>query len=151
VTRVGNVFFYSLVSRYKRTSVVFEVMTKYAALLFALASSVVCAFQVALAFGAPWGEFTLGGRWRGSLPPKVRLVPLFSLVLLVGFAAVIVARANIAFPLLHEQSRHLAWVVVSYCALGSFANSITPSKRERNLWLPIVLLMLASSTVVALS
>jgi hypothetical protein len=34
-------------------------MTQYAAVLFALASAGIGAFQVALALGAPWGEFTL--------------------------------------------------------------------------------------------
>ena len=39
-----------------------------AALVFGLLSLVVAAFQLALVLGAPWGEFTFGGRWRGALP-----------------------------------------------------------------------------------
>ena len=55
-------------------------MSKYAAFLFTLISTGVGVFQVALVLGAPWGEFTLGGRWRGSLPGVVRLLPLLSLL-----------------------------------------------------------------------
>ena len=126
-------------------------MPKYAALLFALISAGVGAFQVALALGAPWGEFTLGGRWRGSLPSMVRLIPLLSLLVLAFFGAVILARAGFGLPFLQPYSHSLAWVVVGYCVLGSIANAATPSKRERNLWLPVLLCMLASSLVVATS
>lgn len=126
-------------------------MTKCAALLFTLASAGVGAFQIALALGAPWGELTLGGRWRGRLPSKLRLVPVVSLLLLVCFAAVILARAGFVVPLVQQNSHSLAWVVVGYCVLGSIANAATPSRRERNLWLPVVLCMLALSLVVATS
>ena len=122
-----------------------------AALLFVSASCVVGVFQIALALGAPWGEFTLGGRWRGSLPLAVRLIPLLSVALLVFFCAVLLARAGLALPQCDSISRTFAWLVVGYCALGSIANAATRSKRERNLWLPVVLFMLASSVVVALA
>lgn len=122
-----------------------------AALLFVAASCVVGAFQMALALGAPWGEFTLGGRWRGRLPLAVRLIPLLSVVLLVCFCAVVLARANVALPQYQQLSQTLMWFVVGYCALGSIANVATPSKRESKLWLPVVLMMLASSVVVAIA
>jgi hypothetical protein len=72
-------------------------------------------------------------------------------VLLVAFSAVIFSRANMALAPLQRHSRFLSWVVVSYCALATIANAATPSKRERNLWLPVVALMLFFSLVVALS
>lgn len=126
-------------------------MLEFAALLFALIVVGVSAFQMALVLGAPWGEFTLGGRWRGRLPMKVRVMPLFSLLLLLGFGAVILARAGFAVPLVQQHAHSLAWVVVGYCALGTIVNAITPSKRERNLWLPVLLSMLMLSLLVATS
>lgn len=73
-------------------------MPQIAALLFVAASCVVGAFQMALALGAPWGKFTLGGRWRGSLPLAVRLIPLLSVALLAFFCAVVLVRARLALP-----------------------------------------------------
>src|SRR5690606_29279332 len=119
--------------------------------LFTLTAAAVGAFQLALSLGAPWGELTLGGRWKGRLPAKARIIPLLSLALLVFFSAVLLARAGIAVPYLPGQPRILAWVVVGYCALGAVANAVSPSKRERNLWLPVVLGMLALSLFVATS
>ena len=47
----------------------------FAYLFFAL-SVFIAAFQLALAFGAPLGEFTLGGKYPGKLPPKIRVLTL---------------------------------------------------------------------------
>lgn len=126
-------------------------MSSYAALLFTLLTAFVGVFQIALMLGAPWGELTLGGRWRGSLPPAVRLIPLLSLLLLGGFGALILARAGLAFPALFGASRQLVWLVVAYCMLGAVVNFITPSRAERRLWFPVVLCMAILSLLVALA
>ena len=39
--------------------------TQLAAIVYALATAVVVGFQVALAAGAPWGEYAMGGRFPG--------------------------------------------------------------------------------------
>ncbi|MEI7444661.1 MAG: hypothetical protein WCK28_07210 [Burkholderiales bacterium] len=123
-----------------------------AAIVFALLALVVAAFQLALVVGAPWGEFTLGGRWRGALPPAVRAIPLVSAVLLIAMAVVVAVRAGLfADPTFSASAAAgWTWAVVAYCAVGSIANAATPSRRERMLWLPVVLGMLASSLIVAL-
>ncbi|MCC6795587.1 MAG: hypothetical protein IT366_10755 [Candidatus Hydrogenedentes bacterium] len=126
-------------------------MATSAAIVFALLTGFVTAFQVALLFGAPWGELTLGGKYSGALPGRARLIPLVSALLLVGFGAIVVSRAGLAIPGLRGVSTFLVWVVVAYCALGCVANAITPSRRERRLWLPVVFMLLVASVIVALS
>jgi hypothetical protein len=122
-----------------------------AALSFALLSAAVVAFQIALVCGAPFGEMTLGGKYRGSLPLRVRVVPAVSACLLAGFAVVVAARAGLAFPAFAATSRTLVWIVIAYCAVGVLANYFTPSPRERMVWLPIVSLLLLTSVIVATS
>jgi hypothetical protein len=39
------------------------------AYIFIVLTVIITLFQLALAFGAPLGEFTLGGKFPGSLPP----------------------------------------------------------------------------------
>ncbi len=128
-----------------------QVISKYAALIFAFASGGVVLFQIALVLGAPWGEFTLGGRWKGRLPGRVRLIPLFSIALLVFFCVVVLARADFLGLASWAYLPWLMWVVVAYCLLGCIANAFTPSRIERMLWLPVVASMLAASVIVALS
>jgi len=92
---------------------------------------------------------TMGGRVTGVLPRRLRAVAFVSLLLLLAFAVIVAARAQWFLPALQEPSRWLVWVVVGYCALGVLANALTPSRRERRLWLPVVALMLVSSLLVA--
>ncbi|MCC6155366.1 MAG: hypothetical protein IT367_16480 [Candidatus Hydrogenedentes bacterium] len=126
-------------------------MVTCAAILFTLLTGFVTAFQIALLLGASWGEFTLGGKYSGALPGRARLIPLVSALLLVGFGVIVVSRAGLAFPGLRGVSTYIVWIVVAYCALGCVANAITPSRRERMLWLPVVAVLLVASVIVALS
>ena len=126
-------------------------MVTWAAIVFALLTCIATAFQIALLFGAPWGELSLGGKYPGALPGRARLIPLVSALLLIGFAVVIVSRAGLAFPEIRSASGYLAWIVVAYCALGCVANAITPSRRERRLWLPVVIMLCVCAVIVALS
>lgn len=128
-----------------------SMLATISALFFAILAVAVTVFQAALVFGAPLGEFTLGGKYRGRLPAAIRVVPALSALLLCGFAVVVLARAGIAFPELSGSSPVLTWLVVAYCALGVVANFFTPSRRERVVWLPVVLLMLITSFIVAIS
>lgn len=122
-----------------------------AAVLFGALSLTVVASQVALVLGAPWGEYTLGGRWRGSLPARVRILPGVSVVLLVAFAAVVAARAGLASGALEAHSTTWIRLVVAVCFAGGLANATTPSRRERGVWLPFVTVMLVLSVVVLVS
>lgn len=126
-----------------------KMITTIAAIAFVVLATLAALFQLALVAGAPWGEVTLGGRYKGALPPRMRAAPLVSAVVLLAFAAVVLARAELAFGS-HGGASRLIWVVVAYCVLGSLMNFVTPSKRERALWLPVVAAMLACSLVVAL-
>ena len=107
------------------------------------------AFQIALAAGMPWGHLTWGGRFPGQLPARMRRVAIFSAVLLTIFTMVVESRAGVLLPQLQPLSKILIWVVVAYSALGVVANAATPSHRERILWLPVVVILLICSLVVA--
>jgi hypothetical protein len=125
-------------------------LSTFAAILFTVLATLVCIFQIALVLGAPWGELTLGGRYKGAIPYRIRFVPLASLALIGGFAVIVLSRAGIAFAGLEERSAKLVWGVVAYCVLGVLANYFTPSRRERLLWFPVVAGMLTCSLTVAL-
>ena len=123
---------------------------RLAAYVFMALVAVGAAFQLALAAGMPWGEFTLGGKFRGRLPGRIRVVSLFSACLLMLFACIVAASAGLVFHAMHSAASQAIWFVVGYCALGVLANAATPSRRERMLWLPVVSLMLTASLIVAL-
>ncbi len=119
-----------------------------AARIFITLTTVVVAFQLALAAGAPWGELTMGGAFPGLLPPRMRAVAAAPAVLLSALAAIIAARAGLAFPRWRRPARRLAWVVVAYTLVGVVLNAATPSARERALWLPAPAVLAACALVV---
>jgi len=107
------------------------------------------AFQIALALGAPWGAYAMGGAYPGQFPPPLRVAALVQGVVLLLMAGVVLARAGIALPRWSSVSRWLVWVVVAFASLSFILNLITPSAGEKMIWAPVAFLLLASSLVVA--
>ena len=124
-------------------------LKRNAAILYAIVSLVVIAFQIALAAGAPWGEFAMGGAFPGQFPPELRVAALVQAALLAGMAAVVLARAGSVLPGWSRSSRWLIWFVVAFAVVSLILNLITPSAGERLIWAPIAFLLLLSSAIVA--
>ncbi len=122
-----------------------------AAILHAIISTLVVAFQIALAAGLPWGEYAMGGVFPGQFPPALRIAAIIQAVLLVGLVAVVLARAQLILPSWSREARWLVWFVVGFSAVGLVLNLITPSAGERAIWAPVAFLLLASSAIVAFS
>ena len=121
-----------------------------AALVYLAATLVVVGFQVALALGAPWGAYAMGGRFPGRFPPPMRLLAVVQAVVLGLLALVVLGSAGLISSGLTEWP-WLIWVVVAFSAVSVVMNAASPSPGERRLWVPVGLVMLASSLVVALA
>jgi hypothetical protein len=121
------------------------------AIAFAVLSSIVAVFQLALAAGAPWGDLTLGGQFPGTLPPGMRVAAGVQAGVLMALAALVLARSGLLFPPMFRISRWLVWVAVLVCLLSLSLNLTTGTKWERRLWVPVLFGMVVSSVIVALS
>ncbi len=86
-------------------------LRRIAAFLYAILSLGVVAFQMALAAGAPWGAFAMGGAFAGQFPPALRVAALIQAVLLLGMAGVVLSRADVSLPAWAGVSRWLIWFV----------------------------------------
>jgi hypothetical protein len=117
---------------------------------FAILIAIVILFQMALLAGAPWGHLTMGGKYPGALPKNIRRVTLVSMLLLIGFALIVLTRAGVFMPEWQPATRVLIWFVVAYCGFGVFLHIITPSRWERIIWLPQIVLLFISSLWLAL-
>jgi hypothetical protein len=125
-------------------------LTAAAAIVFALVTAGVIAFQFALALGAPWGAYAMGGAFPGRYPPPMRVAAVVQAVLLGVIAGIVLSAANVALPSLADSFPWLIWVVVVLMALGVFLNAISRSAGERRIWMPVTAILLLSSLVVAL-
>ena len=124
---------------------------KLAARIFGGLIAIVALFQLALALGAPWGEFAMGGAFPGVFPPAMRVAALVQIVVLGAVALIVCVRAGLVLPRWREAARWLTWAIVALLAVGVVLNLITPSGMERLIWAPVAVLLFLSGLRVALA
>lgn len=126
-------------------------MTMSAAIVFAIVIAGAVAFQVALALGAPWGRYAMGGAFPGSFPPRMRVAAAAQAVILALLGLLVLSAAGIVAPAVADAVPQLVWLPVVVSALSLVLNAVTPSAGERRIWVPVAFVLLATSIVVALS
>ncbi len=120
------------------------------ALVFMTATGIVILFQGCLAAGVPWGKASMGGKYPGKYPPKMRIVAIINMIILSFIVAIVLSQADLLLPQLKSISSIAIWFVVVFFGIGTVLNIITPSKIER-IWAPVSLTQLITSIIVALS
>ena len=126
-------------------------LTIGAAVVFALVTAGIIAFQLALALGAPWGSYAMGGKFPGRYPTAMRVAAIAQAALLALLAVIVLSKAELVLPSLSQTLPSLIWLAVAFSAVSVVLNAITPSSGERMLWVPVAVVMLVSSLVVALT
>ena len=70
-------------------------LSAVAAVFFAGCMALPLAMHAALVLGAPFGRYTMGGRWPGRLPLRLRGLPAIQGALLVAMALAILTAAGL--------------------------------------------------------
>ena len=108
-------------------------------------------FQLALAFGAPMGEYAYGGQMPGKLPIAYRIASSFSFLLTLGIAGHYLAQLGVVPKLLSEDlNQWVNWGLIGFAAAAAVMNNITRSKKEKQLWGSTTIAMLIATVIVAL-
>ena len=124
-------------------------LKRSAAIVYAVVSAGVVAFQLALSAGAPWGSFAMGGAFSGQFPPAMRVAAAVQALLIVFMSAVILSRAGVALPSWSRASRWLVWLIVALGTASLVMNLATPSVGERMIWAPVAFVLLVCAVLVA--
>jgi hypothetical protein len=124
---------------------------RFAATLFVTILVVLAAFQIALALGAPWGRFAMGGAFPGVYPLAMRLVALAQVVVYAVEGAIVISRAGLGFAGLRHVCGFAIWGVVALGVIAIVLNAISPSFGERLLWTPVAVVLFLTSLRVALA
>jgi len=122
-----------------------------AARVFAALTALVVLFQLALAAGAPWGAYAMGGAFPGVMPTPMRVAAVVQAAVLLGVGLVVLSRAGLVLPGWRPVSRRLIWVVSVLLGVSLVLNLITPSAMERLIWAPVVAVLFLTSLRVALA
>ena len=122
-----------------------------ASLIVVVISLGVFAFQIALVAGAPWGEYTMGGQNKGTLPTPLRVGAAVSAVIMLAQAGHYLAQAGVLPQLLDASwNSVINWIWFGFTVAGLIMNSISRSKKERNTWVPVLLVSAVCTLIVAL-
>lgn len=120
------------------------------AIVYALSTGVVVLFQLGLAAGKAWGEYTMGGRYPGRLPYVLRVAALVQAIVLVVLAVIVLDAAGMGDVGWVAQVAWLPWVPVVVSAISVAMNSASSSQPEKRTWVPVGVVLLVSSLAVAL-
>jgi hypothetical protein len=118
-------------------------------IFLAVMTLVVTVFQIALAAGAPWGEYAYGGTKTGKLPTGFRINSVVSAFVMLAISGHYLAQLGVFEPFLDPAGNSVAnWVLVGFTGLAALANNATRSKKERMVWgIPTILMFLAALAV----
>ncbi|GGO08334.1 hypothetical protein [Saccharibacillus kuerlensis] len=117
---------------------------------FAFLIAVVVIFQAALALGAPWGEYAMGGKFPGKYPLQMRIACLVQIVILIGVGLIVLSRADQVLTGWSAFADKAIWFAVAFSVVATIMNLMTRSVWERRIWAPVSGLMLLTSLGVAL-
>ncbi|HEX5579362.1 MAG TPA: hypothetical protein VFY43_06830 [Candidatus Limnocylindria bacterium] len=120
-------------------------MAEILAVIYAAVTALVVGFQLALALGAPWGSYAMGGAFPGRMPPAMRVAAVAQAVVLAGLAVIVLADAGLTSVSLVSGWPWLIWLPVVVAALAVGLNASTRSRGERRIWLPVALVLLGCS------
>ena len=113
--------------------------------------SILIAFQVAIALGAPLGKYAYGGQNIGRLPNKLRITSVISVLILLAMQGHVLAQVGIFTPLLPaDQGKIANYAIVAFFAIGTLVNLVSRSKAERNIWTPFGLVATMLSVSILL-
>ena len=114
-----------------------------------VANLLVGLFQLALALGAPMGEYAWGGKNPGRLPLKFRLGSLFSALFLVAVAGHYASLIGWLPSMLDAHGRAFSlWGLTALTALSTLGNWASKSVKERQMFLPVSASMLIANILI---
>ena len=120
-----------------------------AAIIYTILMGIVIVFQGCLALGLPWGAASMGGKFPGKYPPKMRVAAVIYMLILASLSLIVLIKAELILHQLFTFSKYAIWFVVIFSIIGTILNSITKSRIER-IWIPVVAIQLITSFIVAI-
>jgi hypothetical protein len=118
--------------------------------LYIALTAIIVLFQLALVFGAPLGEYTMGGKFPGKMPVKMRIAALIQIFILLLFVSIVIAKSGISFEQYHSIGRIGIWFVVAFFVLGSIVNLSSPSRKEKLVMGPANIIALIITLLIAI-
>lgn len=121
-----------------------------AAIVMAVISFGIGIFQIMLALGIPLGEYCWGGKYKGVLPDKLRLMSLLSAFLLFFFGLVFLVHTNVVQMNINLPTTVFVWIITIFLGLNILGNLASKSKKEKIVMTPLAAISFISCLIVVI-
>lgn len=112
---------------------------------------IIIVLNILIIIGLPLGELTLGGKYK-ILPPKLRILAFFSLIVQVFCVVIVLQAANyISLWFSIEVTRNICFALSIYLLLNTVMNLLSKSKKEKYIMTPLSLMVAICIFVTAFS
>ncbi|MDO7907744.1 hypothetical protein Q5741_15135 [Paenibacillus sp. JX-17] len=88
------------------------------AVAFSILIGIVILFQLALAAGAPWGSYAMGGKFPGKYSPVMRIASIVQAAILSLMALIVLSKTNVILPYWHSFAGAASWFVVVFSGIA---------------------------------
>jgi len=122
-----------------------------AALVSTIILAILSIFQIALALGAPIGQFAWGGQHK-VLPPNLRVGSVLSIIIYFGIATCLLSKSSL-YQITPQGTLLdvLVWIIFAYLVLGILMNAISRSEPERYTMTPTAIILAGCVFIIALA
>ncbi|MFD1739051.1 hypothetical protein ACFSCX_21310 [Bacillus salitolerans] len=127
-----------------------DLYVQLAAILVAILSGGIAVFQILLFLGFPLGEYSWGGKYKGVLPKKIRMMSLPAAVLGLFFGLVFLMHTNLLTIESILPTNILVWVITVFLGLNTLGNLASRSKKEKVVMGPIAAITFLSCLFISI-
>ena len=128
-----------------------EIMTQIAAIIVAFVSSGIAVFQILLFLGFPLAEYSWGGKYKGVIPKKMRMISLISAFLLLFFGFIFLLHSKVIPLNLHLPTNIFVIAITIFMGLNTLGNLVSKSSKERTVMTPIAAITFLASLFVMIN
>jgi hypothetical protein len=122
-----------------------------AGVLVAVISCGIAVFQILLFLGYPLAEYSWGGKYEGVLPRKLRMMSLFSALVLLLFGFILLIHTQILHIAFQIPTHIFVLIITIFMGLNTLGNLASKSKKEKFVMTPLAGLTFLSCLYVLIN
>jgi hypothetical protein len=127
-----------------------EIYIQTAAIIGAVISMAIAIFQILLLLGFPLAEYSWGGKYKGVLPPRLRIMSLFSAILLCFMGIIFLIHTKVLSSGDDIPTNIMVWIITIFLGLNTLGNLASKSNKEKIVMTPLAGIAFVSSLFVSI-
>jgi hypothetical protein len=127
-----------------------EIYIQTAAIISAVILMTIAIFQILLLLGFPLAEYSWGGKYKGVLPPRLRMMSLLSAILLCLMGIIFLMHTKVLSIGDNIPTNILVWIITIFLGLNTLGNLASKSKKEKIVMTPLAGIAFVSCLFVSI-